>query len=358
MEEVKTYLTNLDFELLLEKEYYEKPTYNKVNAALEYLFFWYGEDAYLYSEKEYSDEYFDYIKGLTGTRPQITRDDSEMICWWGALDSKEDFLREKEINSNQTAHEARQELGFNQVQSKLINSKEELQGFISAQEKTYVVKNNFGFSGKGLNFQIEKVKNFPVVAEPWVHRVRDFGVFVSDEKFFIVQNNMTKNGSYRASLVKAFNEASALEGPSRRVFDYYKKRFNVDKVQLDTFQFLEDSEVKYQHLCEVNHRKSMGQIAYFLSQKYGKGVSFMAMVPKDKMKSFPNFKELYEELGPMNFNPVTKKGIIILSSSQEDFQTFFLCEESERSLQHIIIEWWGKIGKSGEPLMPEFIVNL
>ncbi|MCR9202957.1 MAG: hypothetical protein NXH75_00125 [Halobacteriovoraceae bacterium] len=355
---MKTYLTNLDFELLLEKEYFEKPEYNKINSTLEYLFFWYGEKAFLYSEKEYSDEYFQYIEGLTGVRPQTTRDDSELICWWGKLDSKEDFLHERAVNSNKSAHEARKELGFQAVPSYLLNSKEELASFISEQEKTFVVKNNFGFSGKGLNFQIEKVRSFPVIAEPWVHRIRDFGVYLNESDFFIIQNNMTKNGAYRASLIKTFNEAEALEAPCRKVFNFYQKKFQVKEIQIDTFQFLENSEIKYQYLCEVNHRRSMGQIAFHLSKKFSNAVSFMAMVPKGKMKSFPSFQELYDELSLMNYNPVTKRGVVILSSSQEEFQTFFLCEESERSLQHMIIEWWGKIGKSGEPLLPEFIVNL
>lgn len=353
-----SYLTNFDFELQLAKDHFESSQYNPVNSALEYLFFWSEEKGKLYTQKTYPQSYFDYIQSLIGTSPEVTQADDELICWWGECNNADEFHREKEINSNRTAHEARVALRLDSVPSTLIETKDDLESFINKQEKAFVIKNDLGFSGKGLSFSSEKIKNFPVVVEPWVQRIRDFGIFISENEFFIVQNNMTKSGAYRATLIKNFLEEKEFKEPAQKIFKYYQEKFSVKKLQIDAFQFLQDSEVQYQFLCEVNHRKSMGQMAKRLADKLGSSVSFFAMVAQSKMKTFRDFDDLISELGPLNYNPVTKKGIISISSGIENFQIFFLSEESERLLQHIIIEWWEKIGKEGVHLPSEFIVNL
>lgn len=358
MEKVTTYLTNFDFELQLAKDHFESPQYNPINSALEYLFFWSEETGKLYTQKSYPESYFNYINSLTGVFPETTQVNNDLVCWWGECNNGEEFHREKEINSNHTAHEARAALGLNAVPSTLIESKDELDRFIDKQEKAFVIKNDLGFSGKGLSFSSERIKTFPVIVEPWVQRIRDFGIFISETEFFIVQNNMTKSGAYRATLIKNFLEEKNFKEPAQKIFKYYQEKFSVKKLQIDAFQFLQNSEVQYQFLCEVNHRKSMGQIAKRLADNLGHNVSFFAMIAQSKMKTFRDFDDLISELGPLNYNPVTKKGIISISSGVESFQLFFLSEESERLLQHVIIEWWGKIGKEGVHLPSEFIVNL
>lgn len=355
---VKTFLTNFDFEICLQRQNFKRPTYNKINSTLEYFFFWCDDGDKLYTEKKYSKEYLSYVSNLSGNTISITNDKkARLSCWWGKLDTNEDFLFEKEINSNVLASQARNDLGFNELNSEIIYTQEELFSAISKRDKSFIIKHNFGFSGSGLAFKPQEVKQFPVCIEDWVKRVRDFGIYVSCDEYYVVQNHINPIGAYKGSLVKRFKEESLYSENAKRIYEYYSQ-FGVNQIQIDAFQYLENSQIKNYFLCEVNHRKSMGQLAFELARKFGDGVSFMALVNKKDLKSLHSFNEIYAALGELNYNPITKRGVISLSSSQELFQAFLLCEESERTLQFIITDWWKKVGKKGKKLPMEYIVNL
>lgn len=360
MEKLESSLVNIDFEESLKSEDFSFPKWKKINRELEYLYFWDTDsDAPLWTKEDFSKEYTDYVSNLVGLYPQWTSSGAPSKLWWGQLNNKDEFYKQKKINSKVIASLTREKLGINPFSSFVCENNRELEKTIrSFGDEDYVIKENFCFSGRGLHFKEYKNIDFPVVAELWKKRVRDFSLFERDGEVQCIQSQVNHNGTFKGSIIKPdVSERRELVEKFQEIREYYQREYDAYELQLDSYQFLDDSRLEFQFLGEVNHRRTLGTIFYELHKKLGGSCSFLAIIPSHQMKVTDHSKVL-ELLGNIGYNPVTKSGVVCLSPADRKLNLFFITEESERLLQFLVRDFWKAVVHSKHRLPPEFIVYL
>jgi len=361
LEDLKTFLTNFDFEVRLGKSTFEKPQYSKYSKSFESLFLWCEKASHiLYSEKAYDPFFLSDIEKKRGFSPSVSCEKPFTHMWWGAESSVQLWELEKTINSKETSYNCRKDLGLEVKGSELLFDKTD----IGHLKVPFILKTFFGFSGKGISFirsESEKEaispKAFPLLAEPILQRVRDFGVFYEGDKKQIVQNLNDDKGQFKGVYLKEdFPEQELIFEKTAPVFKWYQKKFDIDSLQIDCFQYLDDGELKFNALCEVNHRRTMGNVATKIYHQFGNKSAVMAVVSKKKVRSFENHRAREIALAALNYQ--SRAGVLCLSQVEDDFQVFFIAEESDRSLQHLIMSWWKCLrGEEHFSLPREFIIN-
>lgn len=357
MEKLKTYIANFDFENSLSALGYKPYSHSKENQIFEFLFLWLENSSKnLFSKITYEQKFLQYVEGISGGLPNLV-DDAELLTgWWGDLENEEVWRKQRIINSKLTSFEARVDLGLEVPGSRIVENIESLSGI---KEDFLLLKRPFGFSGKGLIFDFSKVRanDFPLILEPLHRRVRDFGVFTDGESFRVSQNLIDKRGQYKGSFIKeALPESDILKKESLRIFNWYKRKFDVNFMQIDSYQYLNDGDLHFNFLCEVNHRNSMGQVANKLHENFGNESSVFILIHKNKLRDFLSFEDRLRELGTLSYNPVAKHGVIPLSPVENIFQCFYITEESDRSLQMFLKDLWRVIGKKESKLPSELVI--
>lgn len=359
MEELDKYLCNIDFEQSLKKKDFFPAQWNSINKELEYLFFWErNQKAFLWTPENFSEEYCAYVEGITGTAPKWTNEGIPNKLWWGQTVDEESFEKEKILNSKVVCAQARKKLGLEKFSSLICEDEASFHKLSSSLGEEDVIKSEFDFSGRGIAFNQNVPKEFPVVIEPWVKRVRDFSLFEHNDEICCIQTQINQKGTYKGSLFKSqMSEKDKLVENFKIISDFYKAEYGANKIQLDSFQFLKNSQLLFQFLGEVNHRRTLGTTFYDLHKQFGNRVSFLGVLNSNQLQ-FQKFDELLNALGKFQYNPVTKSGGIPLSPGGNRMNLFFFTEESERTLQFLIRDIWKKIVKSEVRLPPEFIVYL
>lgn len=361
MEELKSYLFNLDFEEILRSNSYKTPEWKKINGELEHLFFWVScPEKCLYTLNNYSDDFLEYIQSFRGHRPLYSSKNQDYKCWWGALNNEKAWQRERLLNSKVETAMNREELGVDTFPVYICHDQSEVKEAIDKIEGKFVIKEEFNFSGRGLSFgENHKVRSFPVVVEKWVKRIRDFSVFISDNDFYISQSHINSTGAYKGSHHKEkLEEFDLIHQEAQKIWSFYKNKYSADFLQIDMFQYLDGPRLILNALGEINHRMSLGRIFYRIQKDYGASYSFMAMISTQTIKKDRDFNELIRDFKKFQYNPVTKRGAICLSPLSGKFSLIFFSEESERSLQFLIRDWWKEVVGSDEKLPAEFIVYL
>lgn len=361
MEELKSYLFNLDFEELLRSHSYEKPNWKTINGELEHLFFWLScPDECLYTLKSYSDDFLEYIQSFRGHRPLYSSSNQNYRCWWGQLDNESFWQRERLLNSKVETAINRSVLGIEKFPVYICHDEREVKEAIGKIDDEFVIKEEFNFSGKGLSFGLNhRIRNFPVIVEKWVKRIRDFSVYISDNDFYVSQSHISPTGAYKGSQYKEkFGEFDLIQQEAQKIWSFYKSKYSADFLQIDMFQYLDGPRLILNALGEINHRMSLGRVFYRVQKDYGSSYSFMAMIPTRTLKKDRDFSELISDFKRFQYNPVTKRGAICLSPLSGKFSLIFFSEESERSLQFLIRDWWKEVVGPNEKLPAEFIVYL
>jgi hypothetical protein len=362
LEKLKISLTDFDFENRLSSDSYSKPEYNKISESFESLYLWVeNSQSCLFSAKKYSEEYLSYVREKRGFVPRVGHDDSFNDLWWSRGSIEENFEQEKKINSKETSFHCRRDLSIELKNSQMISHLSEL----SQIPFPFILKDLFGFSGRGITFirnQDEldclQLSNFPVLCEPLLKRIRDFGVFYCGEsRGEVVQNLIDTRGQFKGALMKkSFPEEEELLEQTRPVYDWYRDRFEIEHLQIDCFQYLDGGELMLNALCEVNHRNTMGQVASLLHQELGGQSSAFLIVPRKKLAIFKSQNDRVEHLASLNYS--SRFGVLTLSPVDCNFQVFFISEESDRTLQMLITSWWKKLRLNTEEALPrEFIIN-
>lgn len=360
MEELKTFLVNIDFEESLKSQDFSFPVWQKINRELEYLFFW--QDApqgILWTKEDFSDEYASYIKNLVGHQPEWTCSGQPQNLWWGKIRNNEEYQNQRQLNSKVVACHSRKKLGLEPFISSVCNTQDDLNREIQRlKENDFVIKEEFAFSGRGIHFNEHKGLKLPLVIEPWVKRIRDFSLFERNGEVQCIQSQVNHQGTYKGSLIKPqISERSELIDKFYVIKEYYQSEYNAFEVQLDSFQFLNDSKLEFQFLGEINHRRTLGTSFYDLHLKFGGEVSFLAVLQDHQLKT-KDFSKTIEALGKLQYNPVIKSGVICLTPEKRKLNLFFITEESERVLQFLVRDFWKAIVKDNYRLPPEFIVYL
>lgn len=317
---------NGDYESVL---FFNRPL-PMVNEALEFLAM-YLDPRPIVTNKSYSEVFFDHVESFTGKRPVLQRE-GKVENWWGPLTNIE---LEKKLNSKEMSAD------FNR-DSYIISSIKDLPPL----DKPYLAKNPFGMSGQNFamveNGRLENLevmlKKGPVVIEPFFDRKYDFSHYVFPNSVSICYENLVdKKFQYRGTVFKDYTRPT-LENLSfysqidwsqflidyKKIVDLYKTDLKTG-YSIDSFIY-EENGLKVRSLSEVNYRRTMGQTAFELSMKFGGVRKWSAFL---LTKSRNNFLDTKKKLLPIEWEPETSRGVILLSPGDVRYDMFFLSAVDE-----------------------------
>lgn len=275
---MKPIRVNADYESML---FERKAGPRAVNQSIEFLAL-YLEDQPLLSEKNYSEDFLHHVRKISGRDPVIVHDGG-WENWWGEL---RDISLEQRLNSKEFI------LPFS-PESKLVTSLQELE---LQPEKMFLAKSPFGMSGQNfLRFSSndpEKVapllaKCQSLIVEPLYQRMDDFSHYVfPDDSTISYQNIVDQSFQYRGTLfldhsapelrhLSFFHEVdqtawTRFEDELKKVKRAVREAGGKGGYSVDSFTYMDDGGLRIRVVSEVNYRKTMGLVAYRLSQNYFK----------------------------------------------------------------------------------------
>lgn len=293
---MKTYKVDLDYEAsLFDPDYSANSSASKkVIREFEYVFFLVQkEKCVLKNYKDYEKKYLDHLKGLGFTIPDFNSRAENFENWWGHHHNKE---IERTLNSKITSAELAKNKGWGFHEGEIVKSPDEVLAHLRKfpNKQTWLIKRPHGFSGIGhYQFQstnpdtatIAKILTGPCLLEPVYERVFDIGTtFVINnakiEKYFMVENFNSEKGQFSGGAgapdVEKFKkyirgkyqfDLTQLEEISAQIADEYLKLGAESNVQIDSFVYRENGELKLYPLVEVNYRKTMGLVIQALAER-------------------------------------------------------------------------------------------
>lgn len=326
---MKAIKVNADYESVL---FYDKPL-PKVNEALEFLAFFLDERP-LITNKKYSEVYFDHAESFTGKRP-VTKTEGPCENWWGPLTNPE---LEKKLNSK--------EMSAGLTDSIVLTSMQELP---ELKNKKWLAKSPFGMSGQNMCMVEEgklselesMLKKGKVILEPLFNRKYDFSHFVFPNGVSICYENIVDGKfQYKGTVFRDYTQ------PDLKHLRFYNEvtdwqKFESDLVKtkkvytselnsgysIDSFVYQEGNSLLVRSLSEVNYRRTMGRIAFELSLKFG-GIRKWSAFILTKSSGL-DFLELKKKLLPLEWEPDTSRGVILLSPGDVRFDMYFLSALNE-----------------------------
>lgn len=339
---MKAIKVNADYESVLFKN---KPL-PKITEALEFLAFFLDTRPVL-TKKKYSYEYLKYVETISSHRPVIVGEGC-YENWWGALNNLE---LEKKLNSKEMSSEFNKDSFF-------ISSLTELP---ELENKTYLAKNPYGMSGQNFSLvqkgRLENLKvmleNGKVVIEPFFDRLYDFSHYLYPNGVRICYENIVdKRFQYRGTIFRDYTQP-ILERLSFynevKTEEWFSFSEDLDKIvaqydnyeissgfSIDSFVHRKESQLAIRALSEVNYRKTMGQIAFELSVKYGGSRRFSALL-LTKCCGI-NFVELKEKISSIMWRHDLSRGVIILSPGDVRYDMFFLSAFNENEGKKLLSE--------------------
>lgn len=301
------------------------------NEALEFLAFFLDERP-VQSTKKYSKDYFDYIESIKGIRPQIASH-GELVNWWGEL---KNIDREKWLNSKVSSAQLNQKEGWLN-ETYVVKSENDLSKIPAGN---YLIKTAFGMSGQkftvtsDLNSIKNRLAKEELIIEPFFDRKFDFSHYVfPDKKIICYENVIDSRFQYKGTIfenyqrpclqnLSFFEHVTGQEWENFKqalsvVVDYFWKSDNKTGFSIDSFIYEKDRSLKIKYLSEINYRRTMGQVAYELSQRFANNHPWTMLFLHKSQKSRGGFTYMREKLS-------TLKNVIILSPGDTRFEMIFI----------------------------------
>jgi hypothetical protein len=305
-----------------------------INQSLEFLAF-FLTDRTLYSSKNYSPEYLDYVESKTGHRPEIVSS-GEFENWWGSLKNIE---LERTLNSKMTSFNLNKTLELD-PDSLIVNKPDDFLRLL--MDKPYLIKDPFGMSGIGLKIiskeeEFAFFKKFPLIAEPLRKRVYDFSHYCfSDGEIIAYENvvddffqykgtvfqNHFKPNLHQLSFYEQIDERKwkLFQNNLKKIIDHYLSFQNDQGFSVDSFIYEKNQSYFIRELSEVNYRKTMGSICYGLAKKYAQDFPWCAFLlcKANQLK----FSEIKSRISSFH-------QVMILSPDDVRFLMFFVFAEDK-----------------------------
>ena len=294
------YCFNGDFEDYLESDQgiYQFVS-NKRNQELEYFILWL-EHSPLYTLKEYSQDYLNFIQEVKETSVHLTQDKKQLKTWCSVDQSKD--LQFK-LNSKLTSYEFGMQNQLVHTSAKIVTAKDPIHN-----EKIY--KDPHGVSGMGTwkgslhRDKIEKVlQHSNLIEEDLLDRKFDFSTCVIDSEQIFYQNHVDEYFQYKGSTFglnfENFEWMSEYKKNIHLVIDHYRSLGIEGPFSIDSFIYQENGKQKLYTLSEVNARKTMGYIAYKLWKKFLKNYRYCSfkLIPTKQIKETFSHGEIYRQFG-------------------------------------------------------------
>lgn len=294
---MKTYKVDLDYEsFLFDPNYIENsgPS-QKIIREFEYIFFLVNkESCRLKNIRTYDKNYLNKLARLGFVVPELDPEAKSAESWWG---HRHNYSLEQDLNSKITSAEIAKKFNWGLFSGAIVSNVEELSAHVENNPtyKNWIIKRPHGFSGIGhytfssdnINkFILGKILTTPVLLEPQHQRVFDIGTtfVVVDgmiKRQFMVENFNSSQGGFKggagSDTVNKFKKyiqdkyqynLDELEEITRKIAQEYLNRGAVSNIQIDSFVYLENNEMKIYPLVEVNYRKTMGLVIQTLADSY------------------------------------------------------------------------------------------
>lgn len=334
---MKAFKVNADYESVLFRGQKGAPV---LNQTLEFLYF-FLEDNFLFTEKNYSTEYLNYVEKVTGKKPKIVKSASQVHNWWGL---QENLEVERWWNSKITTAEFLNSKNWIPDLHLLKNDKDL---YCLNPQIDYLIKDPFLMSGQRFQTTKGKIVWNPeklLIAEPLLKRNRDFSTYVyPDGRTIFYENIVDDKFQYKGSIFKnikvptleqlpffqdlAPGQWEIFQAQLREIISYFSRYPNRIGFSIDSFIY-EDKGMHIYPLCEVNYRRTMGRVAYELGLRFageGQFVGFFLAKPGKE----PLWKKLHD----------TDK-VIVFSPGDSRFEMFMICannqDEAEKLLAHTL----------------------
>ncbi len=326
---------NADYESVL---FFNRPL-PAINEAIEFLAM-YLDSRPIITNKIYSKEFLDHVESFTQKRP-ILQKEGKYDNWWGPLLNIE---LERKVNSKEMSAK------FN-IDSLYIRSLSDLPPL----NQVYLAKNPFGMSGQNFSTveegRLENLKvmlnNGPVVIEPLFDRKFDFSHYIfPNGESICYENIVDKKFQYRGSIFTNYTLPTLQNlrfygdlnwdiflSDFQKITSLYKTDLKTG-YSIDSFIYLENS-LKIRSLSEVNYRRTMGQTAFELSMKFGGIRKWSSLLITKSRKDFLDTKK---KLLPIEWEPDTSRGVILLSPGDVRYDIFFLSAIDEAEGKILLLE--------------------
>lgn len=294
---LKTYKVDLDYEAsLFDPAYQEESAANqKIIKEFEYVFFLIEKEKYILKNyKNYDEKYLDSLRALGFIIPDFNPTATQYEYWWGHHHQRD---LEQKLNSKLTSAEVAQINKWGFVEGALVESVEQLLAQMAKypEREKWIIKHPHGFSGIGhRQFSADafeesffsKYSGEKVLLEPVYERVFDIGTTFEVtngiiKRQFMVENFNSEAGNFKggagSSSVDKFKKyisekydysLDELEKTTRKIAETYLKMGALSNIQIDSFIYREQGELKLYALVEVNYRKTMGLVIQSLAEKY------------------------------------------------------------------------------------------
>ncbi len=308
---MKTYKVDLDYEaFLFDPDYREdSPASQKIIREFEYVFFLINkENCVLKNIRPYDKNYLTKLKSLGFVIPQLNPEAHNAESWWG---NRHDYSLEQMLNSKITSANIAQKNNWGFFQGKIVKSVAEVEEHLKAHSeyKNWIIKRPHSFSGIGhYQFQSDKINKFilekiltgEVLLEPLYQRIFDIGTtFVVEsgqiKRQFMVENFNSPQGGFKggagANNVDKFKKyirdrynysLEELEKKTLQIAEAYLQLGAINNIQIDSFVYEENGELKLYPLVEVNYRKTMGLVIQSLADMFPESEKISWLVKSQK----------------------------------------------------------------------------
>ncbi|MDO9341134.1 MAG: hypothetical protein Q7T72_11505 [Bacteroidales bacterium] len=288
---------NLDYEAWLFDPNYlaESPANLKIIREFEYIFFLTNkENCILKNFKKYDTSYLEKLKKMGFIIPVLNPIANLSDYWWGSC---RDVAIERLLNSKITSAKIAKANNWGFGEGIIIENFNDLKLHLKdfPQIKKWIIKRPFSFSGIGhLQFNAKEMNelllikslNEKVLLEPVYDRVFDIGTtFIIEngiiKRQFMVENFNSPSGSFNGGAgsnnVDKFKKyifqkysysLNKLEEVTLAIAQTYLELGARSNIQIDSFVYRENDELKIYALVEVNYRKTMGLVIQSLADKY------------------------------------------------------------------------------------------
>ncbi len=345
-------IVNAEYEFQLYEEILQ-PDMDKrkqrSRESLEFMFFFMNEDPNLVLQTEfnYSQDYFDYLKSLGVSIPDIVKDSksntNDKLNWFGKLENLE---VERKLNSKIWMYEFLSKMRFNQ-DVWIINDRSSLSRAIeSISNENIIIKDPYLMSG--INMEVfNKLKipkrdfKYSQIIEPYYQRIIDLAYFYNpfDKEGSFYINQTTTTGQYVGAIVfdnqKDFleyidslglsNQFEDLKLATEKVVGKLEESFKLEQlISFDSFIYERGGEKVLYPLCDINYRVNMGALVNSLRRflpAYGVG-QFILIRNDLKKRSAREF----------TYDTKTKKGIIYLTPENSRALGLFICSDTIEDL--------------------------
>jgi hypothetical protein len=293
----KIYKVDLDYEaFLFEPQYVENsPANQKIIREFEYVFFLINqENAILKNSQSYDQSYLLSLKKLGFVIPEFNPEAKTFEYWWGQHLNIE---LERTLNSKLTSARIALLNRWGFQEGAIVETIEELNIHLKKFPKIvkWILKRPDSFSGIGHRqfrsdsldeSSLSKILVGKVLLEPVYERVFDIGTTfeVVDgiiKRQFMVENFNSEAGSFKGGagsgdvdkfkkyiLKKYSYSLNELEKTTQEIAQTYLDLGADSNIQIDSFIYRENGELKTYALVEVNYRKTMGLVIQSLASKY------------------------------------------------------------------------------------------